>query len=253
MRPSCSRAVEIVTNATLVRICFANQPSNLLYMASSHRLVRRFRLDFLRRSPEELFNTFTHLAGVLFTLSAAWFILKLGYDSDWQNALGVTFFTCGMLVMYAASTLYHWWLPGKAKRRLRIFDHISIYVIIAASYTPVCIGVVGGWAGWLVFGVLWGVALGGAVYKITAIDRWPRLSLLLYLVMGWAFVFIAEPVCRSIPTSALCAILAEGLFYTSGTYFFAHDCRRFFHGIWHIFVLLGSVAHWLAILWILEA
>ena len=71
--------------------------------------------------------------------------------------------------------------------------------------------------------------------------------------MGWAFVFIAEPVCRSIPTSALCAILAEGLFYTSGTYFFAHDCRRFFHGIWHIFVLLGSVAHWLAILWILEA
>ena len=102
MRPSCSRAVEIVTNATLVWSCFANQPSNLLYMTSSHRLVRRFRLDFLRRSPEELFNTFTHLAGVLFTLSAAWFILKLGYDSDWQNALGVTFFTCGMLVMYAA-------------------------------------------------------------------------------------------------------------------------------------------------------
>ena len=204
-----------------------------------------------RRSHEEMFNTLTHLAGVAFTLMATWAILKLGYESNWKNAFGVTFFTCGMLLMYAASTLYHWWMPGRTKQRLRIFDHISIYVMIAASYTPICIGVVGGALGWTMFGLLWGTAVGGAIYKITAINRYPRLSLLIYLIMGWAFIFMAEPVCTRIPTSALCAILAEGLFYTSGTYFFAHDSRPYFHGVWHIFVLLGSVAHWLGILLIL--
>ena len=100
-----------------------------------------------RRSSEERFNTFTHLGGVLFTLGAAWIILKLGYESNWKNAFGTTTFTCGMLLMYAASSLYHWCLPGKCKQRLRILDHISIYVMIAASYTPVCIGVVGGAVG----------------------------------------------------------------------------------------------------------
>ena len=205
-----------------------------------------------RRSGEEQFNTLTHLIGVVFTLAAAWFILKLGYGSNWKNAFGTTFFTCGMLLMYAASTLYHWAMPGKAKRRLRIFDHISIYVMIAASYTPICIGVVGGALGWTVFGILWGVALGGAVYKLTAMDLYPRLSLFLYLLMGWSFIFMAEPVCSRLSTRALCAILAEGLFYTSGTWFFAHDSKPYFHGVWHIFVLLGSVAHWLAILFILS-
>ena len=169
-----------------------------------------------------------------------------------EAVMHAVFFTCGMLLMYAASTLYHWAMPGKAKRRLRIFDHISIYVMIAASYTPICIGVVGGALGWTVFGILWGVALGGAVYKLTAMDRYPRLSLFLYLLMGWSFIFMAEPVCSRLPSRALCAILAEGLFYTSGTWFFAHDSKPYFHGVWHIFVLLGSVAHWLAILFILS-
>ena len=129
-----------------------------------------------KRTSEERFNTLTHLGGVVFTLAAAWVILRLGWGSGWKNAFGTTFFTCGMLLMYAASTLYHWWLPGHGKRRLRVLDHISIYVMIAASYTPICIGVVGGALGWTVFGLLWAVALGGAVYKITAMGRWPRLS-----------------------------------------------------------------------------
>ena len=205
-----------------------------------------------KRTTEERFNTITHLAGVLFTFAAAWIILKLGYESNWKNAFGVTFFTCGMLLMYAASTLYHWWMPGRTKRALRVLDHISIYVMIAASYTPICIGVVGGALGWTTFGVLWGVALGGMVYKITAMGRWPRLSLLIYLVMGWTFVFIAQPVCQNISHAALLSLLAEGVFYTSGTYFFAHDERPYYHGVWHIFVLLGSVGHWLAILLILH-
>ena len=143
-------------------------------------------------------------------------------------------------------------MPGRLKRRLRVLDHISIYVMIAASYTPICVGVVGGALGWTMFGILWAVAAGGTVYKLTAFNRFPRLSLLIYIVMGWAFIFMAEPVCTRISTPALCAIGAEGLLYTSGTWFFAHDSHPYYHGIWHIFVLLGSVAHWCGILFILS-
>lgn len=206
-----------------------------------------------KRTREEWLNTLTHLGGVVFTLATAWIILRLGYTGGWKNAFGTTFFTCGMLLMYAASTLYHWWTPGRTKQRLRVFDHISIYVMIAASYTPVCIGVVGGALGWTVFGVLWGLVAAGAVYKITAIDRYPRLSLLFYLVMGWTFVFVARPVCERLSAEAMGWLFAEGFFYTAGTYFFAHDRRRYYHGVWHVFVLLGSVAHWLAMLAVLRA
>ena len=86
-----------------------------------------------KRSPEELFNTLTHLAGVVLTLALAWIILRMGYRATWQHAFGVTFFTVGMLLMFAFSTLYHWWMPGRGKRCLRLFDHIGIYVMIAAS------------------------------------------------------------------------------------------------------------------------
>lgn len=200
-----------------------------------------------RRSNEEIFNTLTHLSGVVMTLAVAWLVLVRGYRSTWQNAFGATFFTVGMLVMYACSTFYHWWMPGRGKRVWRIFDHISIYVMIAASYTPICIGVVGGALGWTVFGLLWGTVALGTAYKIAAIDRWPRLSLILYLLMGWCVLFIAQPVYERLSAAALAFILAEGVFYTSGTYFFAHDSRKWFHGIWHIFVLLGSVCHWAAV------
>ena len=196
-------------------------------------------------------NTWTHLAGAVFALSSIWMVWP-AVHRGWAMAMGVIFFIAGMFLMFLSSTVYHWVHPGLAKRILRKCDHISIYVMIAASYTPICIGVVGGALGWTVFGILWGVALGGAVYKLTAMDRYPRLSLFLYLLMGWSFIFMAEPVCSRLPSRALCAILAEGLFYTSGTWFFAHDSKPYFHGVWHIFVLLGSVAHWLAILFILS-
>ena len=205
-----------------------------------------------KRTNEEIFNTLTHLLGILLTLGFAWIILDLGYSSGWKNAFGVTFFTCGMLIMFAASTIYHWWLPGKGKQVMRIFDHIGIYIMIASSYTPICIGVVGGALGWTVFGLLWATVIGGACYKIAAINKYPRLSLLIYLLMGWSVVFIAEPVFIKLSTTALLYILLEGLAYTGGTYFFAHDRRHYFHGIWHVFVLLGAFFHWMAVYHILS-
>jgi hemolysin III len=171
----------------------------------------------------------------------------------WEYAFGVLFFIVGMFLMFLASTIYHW-VPQEhttAKGVLRRLDHISIYVMIACSYTPICVSVIGGWLGWLVFGLQWAVVIGGVFYKVFAMGRYPRLSLALYLIMGWSVVLIIRPVILSLSTPAMLCIVGEGLLYTVGTYFFAHDDKKYYHGVWHIFVLLGAMAHWTAVLLII--
>ena len=192
-------------------------------------------------------NTWTHLAGVIFALSCIWLIWP-ATRQGWQMAFGVIFFIAGMFLMFLSSTLYHTMRPGIVKQALRKLDHISIYVMIACSYTPILVGVVGGWQGWLVFGLQWLLVLIGTIYKLVAIGKWPRLSLGLYLGMGWSGLAIAQSVYERLSTLALLFLLAEGLFYTGGTYFFSHDNRSHFHTIWHIFVLLGAAAHFSAVL-----
>lgn len=195
----------------------------------------------------EIGNTWTHLIGTIFALSSIWMIWPAA-ALGWQWTMGVIFFVVGMFLMFLSSTIYHAVKPGVVKDVLRKCDHISIYVMIACSYTPICIAVVGGWLGWTVFGLLWLVVIAGAVYKIVAINKYPRLSLALYLLMGWSVVFIAKPVYDNLSLLALSLLIVEGVSYTAGTYFFAYDSRNNYHAVWHIFVLMGAVAHWSAIL-----
>ena len=198
----------------------------------------------------ELGNTWTHLCGALFALSSIW-LVWLATSISWQMAFGVICFLFGMFFMFLSSTVYHWVREGKVKRALRKCDHISIYLMIACSYTPILIGVVGGWVGWLVFALQWVVVIVGAIYKITSLGRWPRLSLAIYLTMGWSIIFIAEPVIKALKPATLWLLLAEGIAYTAGTYFFAHDSKPHYHAIWHVFVLLGALAHWGVVLTLL--
>ena len=142
---------------------------------------------------EEIGNTWTHLIGVVFALSSIWMVWP-AVSLGWQWAMGVLFFIVGMFLMFLSSSIYHMLPPGLAKEILRKCDHISIYVMIACSYTPICIAVVGGWIGWVTFGLLWAVVIAGTVYKIVAMGKYPKLSLALYLTMGWSIVFIAKPV-----------------------------------------------------------
>ena len=197
-------------------------------------------------------NTWTHLAGVLFALSSIWLIWP-ATEQGWQMTFGAIFFIVGMFLMFLSSTLYHALPPGMIKQALRKCDHISIYVMIACSYTPILVGVVGGWQGWLVFGLQWLLVLIGTIYKLVAIGKWPRLSLGLYLGMGWSGLAIAPSVYERLSTLALLFLLTEGLFYTGGTYFFTHDNRSHFHAVWHIFVLLGAAAHFSAVLCIVQS
>lgn len=192
-------------------------------------------------------NTWTHLIGAVFALSSIWMIwpaIHLG----WQMTMGVVFFIVGMFLMFLSSTIYHWVHPGVAKQVLRKCDHISIYVMIACSYTPILIGVIGGWLGWTLFGVQWAVVLGGTFYKIFAMGKYPRLSLALYLIMGWSVLLVIKPVIDRLSLTTIILLFAEGIFYTTGTYFFMHDKRKNFHAIWHVFVLLGAIAHWSVVL-----
>lgn len=198
-------------------------------------------------SKEEQGNTWTHLVGVVFALSSIWMVWP-AIKTGWQMAFGVFFFIVGMFLMFLSSTIYHWLRPGMAKDILRKCDHISIYVMIACSYTPICVGVIGGWLGWLVFGFLWMIALVGSIVKIVAIGKHPKLSLAMYLVMGWSVLFIFPTVWAKLSTLSLVFLFSEGIFYTVGTYFFANDKRPHYHAIWHIFVLLGAIAHWSVIL-----
>ena len=198
-------------------------------------------------SKEEQGNTWTHFVGVVFALSSIWMVWP-AIKTGWQMAFGVFFFIVGMFLMFLSSTIYHWLRPGMAKDILRKCDHISIYVMIACSYTPICVGVIGGWLGWLVFGFLWFVALVGSIVKIVAIGKHPKLSLAMYLIMGWSVLFIFPTVWAKLSTLSLVFLFCEGILYTVGTYFFANDKRPHYHAIWHIFVLLGAIAHWSVIL-----
>lgn len=205
------------------------------------------------RSKEELFNTLTHFVGLCLVPFISGVIIWFGYTKNWENAFGVTFFSVGMLLMYLASSLYHWWRPNsRGKRILRKLDHISIYILIASSYTPICMALVEDdqyVSGWVSFGVIWLLAFAGIIYKIFYWERFPKLSLILYLLMGWSILFIMEPVRRYVTPESIIFILAEGIAYTVGTYFFIHDREhRYYHGIWHIFVILGTLLHWAAVM-----
>lgn len=196
-------------------------------------------------------NVWTHFAGALFAASSIWMVWPASM-LGWQWGLSVALFVAGMFMMFTSSVVYHWVVNVELKQYLRKVDHINIYIMIAGSYSPICLGVVGGYLGWIVFALLWLVVIAGTIYKLKAIGRYPRLSLALYLIMGWSGVFIAKPVWDNLTWLQLLLILLEGLMYTLGTYFYAHDDKRkSFHAIWHIFVLLGALAHWGAVLSIL--
>ena len=206
---------------------------------------------------EEKANTWTALLPAIATLAIAWPLMERAYLSQLSTfnfqLLGMSLFLLGSFLMYFASTLYHVVVAPKAKARIRIFDHISIYVMIAGSYSPICLTVVGGWMGWSLFGFLWACVIAGVVGKIIALGKHPHLSLTLYLMMGWAALLVIWPMWQNMPHVAFAWVIAEGVFYTIGAYFFNKDEEHaFYHAIWHVFIILGSLSHTIA-LWLILA
>lgn len=209
-------------------------------------------------SKEETANTWTHAVPLMATLILVWPMIRLASSAQLTmgnyQLLGTVLFVAGMILMFLSSTLYHAVSAPGPKARLRIFDHISIYVMIAGSYSIICLSVVGGWMGWGLFVFLWSCVLAGAIGKFIALGKHPRLSLALYLAMGWTALLILYPMWKNMPHAAFGWIVAEGVFYTIGAYFFHGDeTHAYWHAIWHVFITLGAASHTYATWLILSA
>ena len=199
---------------------------------------------------EEKANTITHLIPFVATFILMVPLMNLAAQTQqlrMQNVTGTVLFVVGMLLMYGSSTFYHLIVSPKHKARLRIFDHISIYVMIAGSYSLLCMSVVGGWQGWTIFIFLWACVIAGIVGKLVALGKHPKLSLTLYLAMGWVALLMIVPLWRNMSHAAFAWVFAEGIFYTIGAYFFRLDEERaYYHAIWHVFIILGVTSHTIA-------
>ncbi|NTV64683.1 MAG: hemolysin III family protein [Oscillochloris sp.] len=200
------------------------------------------------RRHEELANTLTHGAGAVTSLGAGIVLTSLAaLSGDLWRIIGAAVFSLTMLILYTASTLYHGTPHGQAKARLEIFDHCAIYLLIAGTYTPFTLVTLRDTWGWGLFGVIWSLAIAGVVFKLIFSTRFKLISTLFYILMGWLMVVAIGPMAQALPLSTLGWLLAGGLAYTGGTLFYHNERMPFAHAIWHLFVIAGSVCHFIAV------
>ncbi|MCM3131949.1 hemolysin III family protein [Paenibacillus polysaccharolyticus] len=198
---------------------------------------------------EEVANAVTH--GIGAALSVAALVLLIVFSSMKGTAWHVVSFTIygiTMLMLYTNSTLVHALKEGKAKDLFEFFDHSSIYLFIAGTYTPFLFVAVRGTLGWTLFGVIWGIALAGVIFKAFFTKKFLFMSTIFYIAMGWLIVIAWQPLVSAIPTGGIVLLVAGGLMYTLGTLFYVWRGFPFHHAIWHLFVLAGSILHFFAVL-----
>ncbi len=208
----------------------------------------KLKQDLRYSSGEEIANGVTHGVGLAASIAAAAILIvftSIGGDG-WRIVSSAVYGTT-LITLYAASTLYHGVQRPGAKRRLRVFDHCAIYLLIAGTYTPfTLVSLRGGW-GWTLFGLVWGLAVAGIVFKVFFTGKLNALSTAVYVLMGWVCVIAIGPMLQMVPRAALLWLLAGGIVYTAGTIFYHNRRVPYSHALWHVFVVLGSACHYLAI------
>jgi hemolysin III len=201
---------------------------------------------------DEWANSLTHGIGLVLSLIGLILLILTPFqEGNHWKLLNFAVYGVSLVLLYAASTLYHAVRRPALKRLLRTVDHCAIYLLIAGSYTPFTMLLLQGVWGWTLFGIIWSLAFLGIIFKIFFIHRFQILSTSIYLLMGWLVVIAAEPFIDRFHYAGLCWVVAGGLCYTFGVIFYAFDKRRFYHAIWHLFVLSGSICHYFAILFYL--
>lgn len=208
-------------------------------MANTHTYPRR----------EEIANAITHGIGTV--LSVAALVLLIVFSSLKGTAWHVVSFTIygvSMLLLYVCSTLVHSFKEGKVKDLFEFFDHSSIYLYIAGTYTPFLLVAIRGPLGWSLFGVIWGIAILGVLFKAFFVKRFLFMSTFFYLIMGWLIVIAWGPLTTAVPSQGMALLVAGGILYSLGTVFYVWRAFPYHHAIWHLFVLAGSVMHFFAIL-----
>ncbi|MFI2743954.1 hemolysin III family protein [Zhouia sp. PK063] len=196
---------------------------------------------------EEFYNALTHAIGFLLSLLGFGLLIYYQQQTKTWNFTSIVLYGLSLTFLYSASTLYHYVKKEKQKYYFRILDHISIYFLIAGTYSPVVLIILGHSKGWLLFWIVWGIAAFGTILKLFFTGKFEILSLLLYLVMGWLIVFDFTALKAAIPENAMYLLIAGGISYTLGIVFYVWEKLPFNHVIWHLFVLAGSIFHFLMI------
>jgi hemolysin III len=197
---------------------------------------------------DELVSALTHGLGAVAALAGGSVLITMAalYGDAWQLGASIVFGVT-LLLLYVASTLYHSIQHPVAKARLKVFDHCAIYLLIAGTYTPfTLIGLRGPW-GWSLFVAIWTLAVLGVVFKLFYTGRFKLLSTAIYIAMGWLVIVAIKPLLNALDGWTLGWLLLGGAFYTLGTYFYHRESIRFSHAIWHMFVIGGSVCHFIAV------
>lgn len=205
--------------------------------------------DSFYTTGEEIANAVTHGIGAALAIAALVILIVFAArtGSAWYVVSYSIYGSC-LVLLYLFSTLYHSIQNKKAKRVLRIFDHASIYILIAGTYTPFALTILRKHGGWIIFSVVWAAAVLGIILKIFYCGKFEKLSTLIYVIMGWMIVFYFKTILAVMPFAGIVLLVAGGVVYTLGSLLFLFDKIPYNHAIWHLFVMGGSICHFFAVL-----
>ncbi|HET9486208.1 MAG TPA: hemolysin III family protein [Chryseosolibacter sp.] len=201
------------------------------------------------RLGEEIANAITH--GIGAALAIAGFVVLILF-SEGHEILSYSIYGVALVMLYLASTLYHSLVFTRVGKLFRKFDHMAIFLLIAGTYTPFCLHVLHGWLSWVLLGTVWLLATAGIVLKAMFTGRFEWLSTAIYILTGWLVIFAIKPIYQSLPLQSFVLLIAGGLAYTIGTAFYVKSKIPYFHMVWHLWVLAGSILHFFSILTLTE-
>ncbi|MCB0836049.1 MAG: hemolysin III family protein [Bacteroidetes bacterium] len=202
---------------------------------------------------EEIANSITHGFGVLLSFIGIPIMVSYAvFKGTPQHVWAVSIFSATLLMLYIFSTVYHSIQQPSAKRVLRIFDHISIYFLIAGSYTPFILFFMNRTSGYVFLGLIWAIALAGTIFKVFFTGKFNLISTILYVAMGWMVLFIAKPIFSAMSFEGILWLAIGGGAYTLGVVFYLWKNLRYNHAIWHVFVLTGSISHYISVLYSMD-
>ena len=202
----------------------------------------------IQTKKEEFWNWSTHFAGIILSLIGIPFLVIYNDNLTPYSLLSILFFSFGLLFVYCSSTIYHYIEEINLKEKLRVLDHISIYYLIAGSYAPVCFITLYEYSGVPIFITVLLFSIAGTLFKVFSKNRYNKGSLFLYLFLGWLIVFDVQTLFSLINSNAKALLISGGIFYSIGVFFYSSEKIKYSHTIWHLFVLLGSICHYLMVL-----
>lgn len=196
---------------------------------------------------EEFLNALSHGIGAVLSIIAI-VLLIVNSPFDAKSIICVSIYSVSLFVLYIISTLYHAILPGRAKMVFRVLDHCSIFVLIAGTYTPICLLMLNSIVGWILFFIVWTAAIVGIVFNSIDMRKFSKFSMVCYIAMGWVVIFAFKPLIESITSTELILLILGGIAYTVGAVLYVlGKKKKYVHSIWHLFVLIGSILHFLMV------